>query len=176
MHKRKDIFSDIFYENHHKIMDIKAASFFNKEKTMERLTVRGSVVSQRDINKLLEPSDENQFGANNAYYKLKYYEDLEEQGRLIELPCKVGDMVYVISEEKCKYWLTAPCWNCEGTCSKEACYTPYQTINEYPFTLYMFDAFGKTVFLSREEAELVLHKLEALQIIADGGITVAEEK
>ena len=26
--------------------------------------------------------------------KLKYYEDLEEQGRLIELPCKIGDTVY----------------------------------------------------------------------------------
>lgn len=27
--------------------------------------------------------------------KLKEYEDLEEQGRLINLPCKVGDTVYV---------------------------------------------------------------------------------
>lgn len=35
----------------------------------------------------------------NAYLlavqkKLKQYEDLEEQGRLIKLPCKVGDTVY----------------------------------------------------------------------------------
>ena len=28
--------------------------------------------------------------------KLADYEDLEEQGRLIKLPCKVGDIVYVI--------------------------------------------------------------------------------
>lgn len=28
--------------------------------------------------------------------KLAKYEDLEEQGRLIKLPCKVGDTVYVI--------------------------------------------------------------------------------
>lgn len=27
------------------------------------------------------------------YDKLAHYEDLEEQGRLIELPCKVGDRV-----------------------------------------------------------------------------------
>ena len=27
--------------------------------------------------------------------ELQHYKDLEEQGRLIELPCKVGDMVYV---------------------------------------------------------------------------------
>lgn len=29
-----------------------------------------------------------------VYRKLKEYEDLEEQGRLISLPCKVGDTVY----------------------------------------------------------------------------------
>ncbi len=30
--------------------------------------------------------------------KLKEYEDLEEQGRLLELPCVVGDTVYVLAE------------------------------------------------------------------------------
>lgn len=29
-----------------------------------------------------------------VYFKLKDYENLEEQGRLIKLPCKVGDTVY----------------------------------------------------------------------------------
>lgn len=32
-----------------------------------------------------------------AYFKLKDYEDLEEQGLLLKLPCKVGDTVYVDS-------------------------------------------------------------------------------
>ena len=32
-----------------------------------------------------------------AYFKLKDYEDLEEQGLLFKLPCKVGDTVYVDS-------------------------------------------------------------------------------
>lgn len=31
-----------------------------------------------------------------VYFKLKDYEDLEEAGRLIELPCKIGDTVYGI--------------------------------------------------------------------------------
>ena len=62
----------------------------------KRLTVKGAT-SQRDIDKLLELSNENQFGRNEAYYKLQHYEDLEEQGRLIELPCKVGDTVYYIT-------------------------------------------------------------------------------
>ena len=32
--------------------------------------------------------------------KVKEYQSLEEQGRLIKLPCKVGDTVYVIVGEK----------------------------------------------------------------------------
>ena len=51
----------------------------------KRLTVKGAT-RQRDIDKLLELSNENQFSRNEAYYKLQHYEDLEEQGRLITLP------------------------------------------------------------------------------------------
>ena len=51
----------------------------------ERLTVSGAT-TQRDIDRLLELSNENQFGRNEAYYKLQHYEDLEEQGRLVILP------------------------------------------------------------------------------------------
>lgn len=36
------------------------------------------------------------------YDKLKYYEDLEEAGHLIELPCKVGDTVYYIDIDQGK--------------------------------------------------------------------------
>ena len=35
-------------------------------------------------------------GKTKAYYKLQEYEDLEEQGGLVKLPCKVGDTVYII--------------------------------------------------------------------------------
>lgn len=45
---------------------------------MSRLTVRGAT-SQRDINRLFELSNDNQFSRNEAYYKLQHYEDLEEQ-------------------------------------------------------------------------------------------------
>lgn len=51
----------------------------------KRLTVSGAT-NQRDIDKLLELSNENQFGRNEAYYKLQHYEDLEEQERLVILP------------------------------------------------------------------------------------------
>lgn len=51
--------------------------FLNMEK--KRLTKHGAV-TQKDINKLLGLSNENQFGRNEAYFKLQYYEDLEEKG------------------------------------------------------------------------------------------------
>lgn len=34
----------------------------------------------------------------NCEQRLKYYKDLEEQGKLLKLPCAVGDTVYVLAE------------------------------------------------------------------------------
>ena len=53
---------------------------------MERLT---------DSNKEIPTLVDNAEYWLKVYFKLKDYEDLEEQGRLIKLPCKVGDTVYV---------------------------------------------------------------------------------
>lgn len=38
--------------------------------------------------------------ANAAITKLASYEDAEEQGRLIVLPCKVGDIIWVIERDE----------------------------------------------------------------------------
>ena len=35
-------------------------------------------------------------GHTQAYRKLAEYEDLEEQGLMVKLPCKVGDKVYLV--------------------------------------------------------------------------------
>lgn len=40
---------------------------------------------------------ESDFGTQNILNRLADYEDLEEQGRLIELPCTVGDVLYKIT-------------------------------------------------------------------------------
>ena len=39
----------------------------------------------------------NECGIYQAIQKLAEYEDLDEQGLLLRLPCKVGDTVYIIS-------------------------------------------------------------------------------
>lgn len=41
--------------------------------------------------------DKRQLWSNKCIEKLKEYETAEEEGRLVVLPCKVGDVVYVIA-------------------------------------------------------------------------------
>ena len=62
---------------------------------MERLTKTYSDGTHGASESL--PCGENSYAYKNLLIeKLCKYEDLEEQGRLIKLPCKVGDTVYVI--------------------------------------------------------------------------------
>lgn len=74
-----------------------------------------------------------------ALKKLKNYEDAEEQGLLIRLPCKVGDDVWTIM--------------CGMTGKHPALF-------RQEFTLSMFSHFGTAVFLTKEEAEAALVKME----------------
>ena len=98
--------------------------------------------------------------------KLAQYEDLEEQGRLIKLPCKVGDTVYYISEgfiEPCtvETIFISDYTDKDGNCSyiaeihydREDC--PYVSTEIY------FTDIGKTVFLTQAEAEQKLKEMES---------------
>ena len=84
--------------------------------------------------------------------KLAEYEDVEEQGRLIKLPCKVGDTIY-------------------GLHKAMVCELDTETIgiSKMPSgeILYLIDGweldkgdFGKTVFLTKSEAEQKLKVVE----------------
>ena len=130
----------------------------------ERLTVSGTT-NQRDIDKLLELSNENQFGRNKAYYKLQHYEDLEEQSRLIELPCKVGDTVWSFVYETIicgeviaiKYEIEVENY---GTSIVEKITIDFSDIDgEFEATVD-FQDFGKKVFLTKEETEATLKELK----------------
>lgn len=86
--------------------------------------------------------------------KLKHYEDLEKQGKLIELPCAYGDTVYVIDYDKEKNFsiiettIDEICRNCNGW---------FFVPNMYRPAFRPWD-FGDTVFLMREEAEVALQE------------------
>lgn len=64
--------------------------------------------------------------------KLKHYEDLEESGRLIELPCAIGDEVYVITAcESISAQLDGTLWGADGGYgTATGYYCPYE--NECP--------------------------------------------
>ena len=85
--------------------------------------------------------------------KLADYEDLEEQGRLVKLPCKIGTEVYDIN-----WWDDVR----EKVVVKGKTY--YRTVHKhkvtkFPFTYSDIDNFGKTVFLTKSEAEEKLKEL-----------------
>lgn len=78
---------------------------------------------------------------NQCFNKLGEYETLEEQNRLLKLPCAVGDTVYVLRLDNAAYMINnEKVWE----------------IVEDKFEIFHFDSIGKTVFLTREEAEAAL--------------------
>ena len=96
--------------------------------------------------------------------KLKYYEDLEEQGLLLKLPCKIGDTVYqLINSHIYEYKVIGICFDIFQ--NKWMYEVAYQIGLEWFKTMCDFDAFGKskTVFLTKEEAEKELKRLECAE-------------
>lgn len=101
--------------------------------------------------------------------KLAHLEDLQEQGRLIELPCAVGDTVYLISSQysECsKHQERFDEYSCEGCadeCDSHKEYFIY--VNEDVSLEWIARAmrpnrFGRNVFITREEAEAKLAETE----------------
>lgn len=89
--------------------------------------------------------------------RLKLYEDKIENGTLIDLPCKVGDTVYTIENNLIQKWYvglidnTGEYWKCKLKSNKNK--------YKYDFRFVKFDDFGKTVFLTKEEAEARLKEM-----------------
>lgn len=106
----------------------------------------------------------NKFGSD-VLTKLADYEDLEEQGRLLKLPCKVGDTVYYISEgfvEPCtiEVIFLADYTDKNGNCSYMAEIHYDREDCPYVSTEIYFTDIGKTVFLAKSEAEAKLKELK----------------
>ena len=85
------------------------------------------------------------------------YEDLEEQGLLLRLPCKVGDTVFKL--KKHNYCPVGICRK-DISCSECRANTPFG-IAEGKFMLKELKEIGKTVFLTQEEAEQKLKEMES---------------
>lgn len=99
-----------------------------------------------------------------VYFKLKDYEGLEEQGRLIELPCKIGDTVYYINTHNRLSLFKNTVYEAKVArfvTTRYGTSIVIQIRNEYGCTeLYSEDNYNKTVFLAKEEAEAALKGAE----------------
>ena len=94
--------------------------------------------------------------------RLAEYEDAEEQGLLLRLPCKVGDEVYLINHSICENRkITLKCVVDEFTFDHgNRCYAVLNGAMSF-YALRRFKSvnikqFGLTVFLTKEEAEAIM--------------------
>ena len=83
--------------------------------------------------------------------KLAEYEDLEEQGLLLRLPCKVGDRIYFIDDGEI-YW--------DSVNAIELRKEKGEFVFCIGFMDYRKDDFGKIVFPTKAEAEKALAELK----------------
>lgn len=120
---------------------------------MERLTFEGNFC---DIAKCLETPGgsfckNGMCSQRKVWERLKYYEDMEEQGRLFVSPVKLDQTVWFIrpldKKEITETVVEKIVAKGKGVYMKLACNAMYET---------SCNSIGKTVFLTREEAEQAL--------------------
>lgn len=79
------------------------------------------------------------------HYEVCYYHDFDEcdyfqdKSEWVRLPCKIGTTVFIIVDYRVPY---------------------YASIATIPFVVSLYDSIGKTVFLTREEAEKALKEMK----------------
>ena len=131
---------------------------------IERLTNTGS---NGEI-WITDNDETRRFGRKeSAYKKLADYEDLEEQNRLVILPCKVGDDIYAIPSEV-NYRLNKS-FGAKGLNAICRQVVDHIEFNSYGYlvstnesmTVHRQEAFGETWFLTRDEAEKKLKEMES---------------
>lgn len=88
--------------------------------------------------------------------KSKEYQQLEERGKLIKLPCKVGDTVYGMSMGK---FISLTVNEISIFCMKGEKIINAKCQSSDEFRNYVEREFGKTVFLTKSEAEAKLKEL-----------------
>ena len=123
-----------------------------------------------DVRGLIALFYRNLWAMANLRETLKKYEDLEEQGRLLKPPCKIGDDVWFVPSQTCyklnilnkhseanrvyhqkvaRIWLSENSWYME--CDKDL---EYATVN-----ILLGKMYKETWFLTQEEAEAKLKEL-----------------
>lgn len=109
-------------------------------------------VDNENDGRLLEPCEMGYHHCGLAIRKLAKYEEAEEHGLLLFIPCKVGDIVWDYKDDspaglvKCivKYM---------GFNTNGEPYCDYETMDGSFYLRKNLKEFGKTLFLSKESAK-----------------------
>lgn len=129
---------------------------------MERLTKR---YVDDFGQKAITACGETYFEGEDGYVvvdRLASYEDLEEQGLLVRLPCKVGDTVYRVNAGAKQPIIPMTVSEIHFLCYKNERAVRFDAIGKEDMgeSCYRLEDIGRIVFLTREEAE---KKLEDIQ-------------
>ena len=92
--------------------------------------------------------------------KLAHYEDLEEQSRLIELPCKIGDTVYLFSYDTIHPFTINGFEINKYEVEFKGSYCGEEKNLEHWAIRLPVSRIGKTVFLTKKEAEAALKEVD----------------
>jgi hypothetical protein len=153
---------------------------------MERLTLEEAIVHTKEVADM-NYNDAEKFDSNDSvenYMKancmkcaeeheqlakwleeLKSYKDLEEQGLLVRLPCKVGDTVWdndfgYPESYEIKAFSYGYCDSYVEPDIEDQIIFYYENYSGSITGAFPMSEIGKTVFLTREEAEKKLEKLQ----------------
>ena len=97
-----------------------------------------------------------------AFKKLADYEDLEDQGLIVRLPCKVGDTVYRVNAGAKQPIIPMTVSEIHFICYKNECAVRFDAIGKEDMgeSCYRLEDIGRIVFLTREEAEKKLEEMK----------------
>lgn len=118
---------------------------------MDRMTVKlsdGRLILKTDHYSQITSQQHGIYAEGTAVDKLGYLEDLQEQGRLMELPCAAGTWVYSIESGEIQPYIVSY-FQIDGD--------DLWFINHLGG---MIGIYGKTVFLTQEMAESAMNRTE----------------
>ena len=94
--------------------------------------------------------------------RLAKFEDLEEQGLLVRLPCKVGDTVYRVNAGAKQPIIPMTVSEIHFLCYKNERAVRFDAIGKEDMgeSCYRLEDIGRIVFLTREEAEKKLEEMK----------------
>lgn len=123
---------------------------------MERLTQKSDkMIWLKDQGLKIEPCEMNSHHCRMILEKLADYEDLEEQGLLVRLPCKVGDTVYRVNAGAKQPIIPMTVSEIHFLCYKNERAVRFDAIGKEDMgeSCYRLEDIGRIVFLTHEEAE-----------------------